>query len=206
MAIQVSGTTVINDSRALTNIASVDATTVASITAAGVGGSAVQQYTNATLPTATSSRVGELAWVSDTTDRDELRACLALVVPVGERTLKTGNLWNQTYFDNTGFSVTDDLTTRWGVEMSTSGNGRSTDGRLKKIAGYFNRGMNGTSALTDVSTGNATYTLPANGSWVDLGNYSGSQFVGKTDGSTFIKEVVTTSFTEYVWFKIKRDA
>ena len=38
MAIKVNGTTVINDSRALTNIASVDATTVAAIGAAGVGG------------------------------------------------------------------------------------------------------------------------------------------------------------------------
>tara|TARA_R110000822_G_scaffold45199_1_gene120953 strand:- start:698 stop:1492 length:795 start_codon:yes stop_codon:yes gene_type:complete len=40
MAIKVNGTTVINDSRALSNIASVDATTAASITAAGVGGGA----------------------------------------------------------------------------------------------------------------------------------------------------------------------
>jgi len=38
MAIQVSGTEVISNSRALNNIASVDATTAASITAAGVGG------------------------------------------------------------------------------------------------------------------------------------------------------------------------
>jgi hypothetical protein len=38
MAIKVSNTTVINDSRALQNIASVDSTTAASITAAGVGG------------------------------------------------------------------------------------------------------------------------------------------------------------------------
>ena len=38
MAIQVSGTSVINDSRQLQNIASVDSTTAASITAAGVGG------------------------------------------------------------------------------------------------------------------------------------------------------------------------
>jgi len=37
MAIKVNGTTVINDSRALQNVASVDATTAASITAAGVG-------------------------------------------------------------------------------------------------------------------------------------------------------------------------
>jgi hypothetical protein len=38
MAIKVNGTTVIDDSRALSNIASVDATTVASLGAAGVGG------------------------------------------------------------------------------------------------------------------------------------------------------------------------
>jgi hypothetical protein len=40
MAIQVNGTQVIGNSRELTNIASVDATTAASITAAGVGGGA----------------------------------------------------------------------------------------------------------------------------------------------------------------------
>ena len=39
MAIKVNGTTVINDSRALSNIASVDATTATAIGAAGVGGS-----------------------------------------------------------------------------------------------------------------------------------------------------------------------
>ena len=38
MAIKVSGTTVIDDSRQLTNIASVDATTVAALSSAGVGG------------------------------------------------------------------------------------------------------------------------------------------------------------------------
>jgi hypothetical protein len=38
MAIKVNGTTVIDDSRALSNIASVDATTVAAMGAAGVGG------------------------------------------------------------------------------------------------------------------------------------------------------------------------
>ena len=48
MAIKVNGTTVINDSRALTNIASVDATTVAAFGAAGVGGTsyATTTYTS----------------------------------------------------------------------------------------------------------------------------------------------------------------
>lgn len=44
MAIQVSGTTVVDDSRNLTNIASVDATTVASISAAGVGGGGTHDF------------------------------------------------------------------------------------------------------------------------------------------------------------------
>ena len=47
MAIQVSGTEVISNARALTNVASIDATTAASITAAGVGGGLklLQNYT-----------------------------------------------------------------------------------------------------------------------------------------------------------------
>jgi len=47
MAIKINGTTVINDSRALSNIASVDATTVAAMGAAGVGGGLklLQNYT-----------------------------------------------------------------------------------------------------------------------------------------------------------------
>lgn len=43
MAIKVNGTTVINDSRALSNIASIDATTVAALGAAGVGGGDVTE-------------------------------------------------------------------------------------------------------------------------------------------------------------------
>ena len=52
MAIKVNGTTVINDSRALSNIASLDATTVAAIGAAGIGGGdewqTIATYTNTT--------------------------------------------------------------------------------------------------------------------------------------------------------------
>lgn len=46
MAIKVNGTTVINDSRALSNIASVDATTVAAMGAAGVGAPAAKSWDN----------------------------------------------------------------------------------------------------------------------------------------------------------------
>jgi hypothetical protein len=45
MAIQISGTEVISNSRGLNNIASVDATTAASISAAGVGGGGTQDFT-----------------------------------------------------------------------------------------------------------------------------------------------------------------
>ena len=45
MAIQVGGTQVISNSQGLTNIASVDSTTAASITSAGVGGGWSQQST-----------------------------------------------------------------------------------------------------------------------------------------------------------------
>ena len=49
MAIKVNGTTVINDSRALSNIASVDATTVAAMGAAGVGGGASELLVDQTI-------------------------------------------------------------------------------------------------------------------------------------------------------------
>ena len=47
MAIQISGTTVINNSRQLQNIASLDSTSAAAITAAGVGGGGEQTFTAA---------------------------------------------------------------------------------------------------------------------------------------------------------------
>jgi hypothetical protein len=53
MAIKVNGTTVINDSRALSNIASVDSTTATAIGAAGVGGSTTKLVDNASVGTGT---------------------------------------------------------------------------------------------------------------------------------------------------------
>ena len=72
MAIQVSGTQVIGNSRELTNIASVDATTAASITAAGVGGSAVpiSDWDPTTTPDVTFSSSG--TWTNPNTSDDTL--------------------------------------------------------------------------------------------------------------------------------------
>ena len=54
MAIKVNGTTVINDSRSLTNIASVDAATVTTLSNAGVGGGGATEFiTKATVSSAT---------------------------------------------------------------------------------------------------------------------------------------------------------
>ena len=52
MAIKISGTTVINDSRELNNITSVDATTVAALGAAGVGGGGTFEFTTGANTTA----------------------------------------------------------------------------------------------------------------------------------------------------------
>lgn len=79
MAIQVGGTQVISNSQGLTNIASVDSTTAASITSAGVGGGFTQQSTGTlsgttpeiTIPDADFVRIYLLSWNhtgSNTTD------------------------------------------------------------------------------------------------------------------------------------------
>jgi hypothetical protein len=57
MAIKVNGTTVINDSRALSNIASVDATTVAALGAAGVGGVGYSTISTTTYTAATYTTI-----------------------------------------------------------------------------------------------------------------------------------------------------
>jgi hypothetical protein len=57
MAIKVNGTTVINDSRALQNVASVDATTVAAMGAAGVGGETTLLVDNASVGTGSQFEV-----------------------------------------------------------------------------------------------------------------------------------------------------
>ncbi len=58
MAIQVNGTQVIGNSRELTNIASVDATTAASITAAGVGGGGLSAWDPSSTPNAVFTSSG----------------------------------------------------------------------------------------------------------------------------------------------------
>jgi len=76
MAIKVSGTEVISDSRGLNNIASVDATTVASLSAAGVGGGGTAEFTAAEAITAGDAVAldsnGQVAKVFGATQADDL--------------------------------------------------------------------------------------------------------------------------------------
>jgi hypothetical protein len=64
MAIKVNGTTVINDSRQLQNVASIDATTVAALGAAGVGGANISETAilNPSLNTWDARQVPESNW------------------------------------------------------------------------------------------------------------------------------------------------
>ena len=69
MAIQISGTQVISNSRGLTNIASVDATTVATLNAGGVGGGGVLPYWDpAATPNVNFTSSG--TWTKPTLDDD----------------------------------------------------------------------------------------------------------------------------------------
>ena len=66
MAIQVGGTEVISNSRALNNIASVDATTVAALGTAGVGGANLADVTvlNSSMNTWDARTVAEAEWLA----------------------------------------------------------------------------------------------------------------------------------------------
>lgn len=72
MAIQVNGTQVIGNSRELTNIASIDATTAASITAAGIGGGGgnIDNWDPTSTPDVTMTSSG--TWTNPNTSDDTL--------------------------------------------------------------------------------------------------------------------------------------
>jgi hypothetical protein len=100
MAIQVSGTEVISNARALTNVASIDATTAASITAGGVGGSTVKLVDNVAITSASTLTVSFSATYSQyritmsdiwsTTDNDPFFCRLTN----SSGTLLTGNVYD----------------------------------------------------------------------------------------------------------------
>jgi len=118
MAIQVSGTQVIGNSRELTNISSVDATTAASIAAAGVGGAAnlneltdvVVSTANPTVSTNPSSGVGTF-WINET-DGD---AYICIDATTG------ANLWANVN-GNLGSFIPNQLPTATGGTVVTTGN------------------------------------------------------------------------------------
>ena len=135
MAIKVSGTTVINDSRALQNIASVDATTAAAITAGGVGGSGI----DGTLGT-------------------------AQLVPVAGNFLKKGINWTGsewiTVGASGGFSASPDGLAWTNYNIGSSGGAnRVLENVIKFGSVYVAAGDNG------FSTGGAYYKTSLSGNW-----------------------------------------
>lgn len=76
MAIQISGTTVINNSRQLQNIASLDSTTTSTIAAAGVGGATM-------LVTPSSLSAGSLFYRYDSNDPDNTTLYNRLYISLG---------------------------------------------------------------------------------------------------------------------------
>lgn len=146
MAIQVGGTTVINDSRALQNIASVDATTAASITAAQGGGGGLT-LTNFTALDASSNTV------QSGISSDAFRITLMFTTNVANSSSRTilqfatsTGSWKTvyTYYGNRG-AITCIATkdprnsNRWYV-TSNAGAGSGSEASLWTWSGYMDMG------------------------------------------------------------------
>lgn len=125
MAIQVGGTQVISNSQGLTNIASVDSTTAASITSAGVGGGWSQQSTGTisgatpevSIPNANFVRIYFYNWKhtgSVTTDYMRFRK-------VGDSSVDSGfNYAEASIYTNTA-TITDTNTTALTIQQQSNG-------------------------------------------------------------------------------------
>jgi len=128
MAIKVNGTTVINDSRALQNVASVDATTVAAMSAAGVGGMTTEVAKNAAFGTGNAVKLTLGNYKVQTFDIYNLKASANTYLK-GQVTDSSDNVLegNYQYFntnngtDSTSFS--DRITAYSGWDLPTSSSG-----------------------------------------------------------------------------------
>ena len=124
MAIQVSGTEVISNARALNNIASVDATTAASITAAGVGGGTWTVL-------GTSGNLGTLSAGSG------VSSISSFVLPVGCTDVSLEVAYDVSLLQNNTSAALDVYISTIGTSGSLSSIG-STTARSSTIAGTFN--------------------------------------------------------------------
>lgn len=139
MAIKVSGTTVINDSRGLTSIASIDATTAASIQAGGVGASAT---------TPTLSGNSALTLFDNT-----------YTLTVSNYSSYTVPLFFYSIVDNGGtITATGNFTTS-SVDISTASFSGTAPWTIKVIAGDVSTGFSAsaTKSVSDVTAVSARY-------------------------------------------------
>ena len=187
MAIKVSGTTVINDSRALQNIASVDATTAAAITAGGVGGSGI----DGTLGT-------------------------AQLVPVAGNFLKKGINWTGsewiTVGTSGGFSASTDGLSWTKYNIGSSGGANNTlenvikfgsvyvaagDNSISNGGAYYKTSLSGN--WSEANTGNAGGGLcvASNGSLLAMG-FVGGKISTSTNGTSWTNRSVSSGNSERV--------
>ena len=129
MAIQVGGTQVISNTQGLTNIASVDSTTAASITSAGVGGGWSQHATGTlsgatpeiSIPNADFVRIYFINWKKTGSVTDDVMRFRK----VGSSSVDSGFNYSEAFIiTNTG-QISDTNTTALTLQSSTSGYGNT---------------------------------------------------------------------------------
>jgi hypothetical protein len=140
MAIKVNGTTVINDSRALTNIASVDATTATAIGAAGVGGLTTVVAQDAAFGTGNLVKIPLGDYKTQTFYFNNIHASAATVL-VGRITDPSNNVitGSYEYFNSiqSGSSAHSDRMTGYnGFNVATSGGTWDTHLTVRVVDAY----------------------------------------------------------------------
>jgi hypothetical protein len=145
MAIQVSGTEVISNARALNNIASVDATTAASIITAGVGGGSITLLGTLTTTSGTTQTLSGLTLTS-------YKQVMAVVKYVSSNTAGTTEL---------KLNSVNGFTNSISIGVNTAGtnewNGYATidlaSGNVWAVIGYFPAGTTSGSGATQSKSG-----------------------------------------------------
>lgn len=186
MAIKVNGTTVINDSRQLSNIASLDSTTAALIASQG----GISSGTTANRPSSPSE--GDVYY---NTDLDTLEVYKYITTPGGyvTRSSDSGILYRSSlsHTPNSG-SNTD---AAYGFEFEGGEGARSTNGNAWRLTYVDTVGYSGGTYYYAGGT-QTTINLPADGSFVSIGQSVAFTFSGVR---SYTLEELTSSSTSLGW-------
>jgi len=164
MAIKIGGTTVINDSRALTNIASVDATTVAALGAAGVGGAATWKTITTIADSTTRTSSYQSAFTQVTMPSTAVKGFGVVFDCDGRITSAPGSYSWEVHI---ALSTNNSWTANGGISNQAQlGNARSTSGYWPAVNQWQNIqfggivGVDGESLNLDYSAGYGTTSKP----------------------------------------------